>query len=138
MPLFELVVSYAHQKKHIQVKLPTNQGGYNESETTVGKVSGRLIQLCQVFFLGSIFHTSQNITPQKMMIQKRPRTIGCVFPRSFQRGFQIFIAILVWWQHIFMRLFMTANPAVIKIPEHCKCICSVSCLVSSQYVCTRA
>ena len=54
-----------------KIDLPTNQEGYNNSETTTGKLSARRIQICQVcfsviFFDLLIFKTSENTAPTKI------------------------------------------------------------------------
>ena len=52
------------------INLPTNQKGYDKSETTIEKLSARRIQICWVYFSVIIFDllffkTSQNMAPKK-------------------------------------------------------------------------
>ena len=49
------------QDAHKKINLPANQKGYNNSETTVGKLSARIIQIFRIHFcLGNILKVILN------------------------------------------------------------------------------
>ena len=57
------------------INLPTNQKSYNNSETTVGKLSARRIQICQVHFSVIIFDLLFFKTSKKWPQQKLTQQI---------------------------------------------------------------
>ena len=76
--------------RHTQkMNLPTNQKGYDNSETTVGKLLARKIRIFQVYFLWSFFdllffETSENMAPIKIYPAESdsPHRIHTCLPRS--------------------------------------------------------
>ena len=72
----ELVLSCAGHKGKT-INLPTHRDGYDRSETTVGKVLARRIQLTCVFFCVPTFKTLQT-TPPELFDHKKNTQANCM------------------------------------------------------------
>ena len=67
-----LQISYTHTK---YINLPMNQKSYNNSKTTVGKLSTRRVQICRIYFCAIHFCSSAKISGPSEM----PRFVGKLF-----------------------------------------------------------
>ena len=58
---YNIQLDWTPSRRTQKINLPTNQKGYDNSETTVGKLSARRIQICRIYFcLGIILKVILN------------------------------------------------------------------------------